>query len=200
MDMQDMPTVVSEEQQAQPTAAEKPKKDPKKEILSWIVTIAAAVAIALLIRTFLFEPVRVDGHSMDDTLANGEIMFVSKPEYLLGEPQRGDIVICKFPGRGRTLFVKRLIGLPGDTVEVKGNVVYVNGEAITEDYLSPERNDDGRSMRAVALSEDQYFVMGDNRDNSHDSRAGDVGPLTRSQIIGHVRCVLFPFSKIRGVQ
>ena len=199
--MQDFTTIVTEEKPAEQTAqTEKPKKDPKKEILSWIVTIAAAVAIALLIRTFLFEPVRVDGHSMDDTLANGEIMFVTKPEYLFGEPQRGDIVICKFPDRGGTLFVKRLIGLPGDTVEVKSNVVYVNGEAIDQSYLTPDRNDDGRSMSAVTLSDEQYFVMGDNRDNSHDSRASDVGPLTRSQIIGHVRCVLFPFNKIRGVQ
>lgn len=195
-----MTTIVNEEPQTEPAAAEKPKKDPKKEILSWIVTIAAAVAIALLIRTFLFEPVSVDGHSMDDTLANGEIMFVTKPEYLFGDPQHGDIVICKFPDRGNTLFVKRLIGLPGDTVEVKSNIVYVNGEALVEDYLTPDRNDDGRSMGAITLGADQYFVMGDNRDNSHDSRASDVGPLFRNQIVGHVRCVLFPFNKIRGVQ
>ena len=88
-----------EEEQIQPETEEETKKgkgkkpvNVKKEILSWILTLGAAVVIALVIRTFLFEPVRVDGHSMDDTLANGEIMFVTKPEYLAGEPQHGDVV------------------------------------------------------------------------------------------------------------
>lgn len=179
---------------------EKPKKDVKKEIVSWIITLAAAVVIALVIRSFLFEPVRVDGGSMNDTLANGEIMFVTKPEYLFGEPKHGDVIICKYPDRGSTLFVKRLIGLPGDTIEIKLNTVYVNGEMLVESYLTPDRNDNGYSMPLITLGEDEFFVMGDNRDNSHDSRSSDVGPLHRSYIVGHVQGVFFPFSKWRGVK
>ena len=193
------------EVKTEPTAAtpQEKKKNVQKEILSWILTLGSAVVIALLIRTFLFEPIRVDGQSMCDTLQNNEIMFVTKPEYLFGEPQDGDVVICKYPGRTEN-FVKRLMGVPGDTIEVKNNVVYRNGVALDETYLTPSRNDDGFSMDAMTLGEDQYFVMGDNRDNSHDSRNyygyGKPATLTRSQIIGHVRCVVYPFNQIRGIE
>ncbi|NCB36851.1 MAG: signal peptidase I, partial [Clostridia bacterium] len=149
------------------------------------------------------EPIRVDGQSMCDTLQDQEIMLVTKPEYLLGEPQRGDVVICKYPGRTEN-FVKRLMGVPGDTLEIIDNVVYLNGTALDEPYLTPDRNNDGFSMAPITLTEGQYFVMGDNRDNSHDSRNyyGSTKPetLTRSQIIGHVRCVVFPFGNIRGIE
>jgi signal peptidase I len=185
------------------TAQEK-KKKVQKEIISWILTLGSAVLIALMIRTFIFEPIRVDGNSMRDTLHNNEIMFVTKPEYLLGDPQRGDVVICKYPGRTEN-FVKRLMAVPGDTIEIKDFVVYVNGEAVTEPYLTPENNNDASSasMDAITLGDDEYFVMGDNRDNSHDCRNyygyGKPATLTRSQIIGHVRFVIFPFSDIRSI-
>ena len=201
---------VKEEQmtQVEGAATGKPGKEKKplnvkKEILSWILTIAVAVAAALLIRTFLFEPIRVDGESMCDTLQNGEIMLVTKPEYLTGDPQRGDVVICKYPGRTEN-FVKRVIGIPGDTVEVIRNTVYINGEAIDEPYLTPERNDNGFSMAPFELADDEYFVMGDNRDTSHDSRnmvdSHTPEALTRDMIVGHVRWVLFPFDSIRAIQ
>ena len=204
---------VKEEQmtQVEGAATGKPGKEKKpvnvkKEILSWILTIAVAVAAALLIRTFLFEPIRVDGESMCDTLQNGEIMLVTKPEYLTGDPQRGDVVIGKYPGRTEN-FVKRVMGIPGDVIEIRSNVVYRNGEALDEPYLTPERNDNGSSMAPFTLGEDEYFVMGDNRDNSHDSRnyyTNSYPPtpaaLTRDMIIGHVRCVVFPFSDIRTIE
>lgn len=182
---------------------EKKPVNLKKEIMSWILTIGVAVAAALLIRTFLFEPIRVDGHSMCDTLQDGEIMLVTKPEYLFGDPQYGDVVICKYPGRTEN-FVKRVMGLPGDVIEVRSNVVYRNGAALDEPYLTPERNNDGFSMAPFTLGEKEYFVMGDNRDNSHDCRNyygyGSPAALTRDMIIGHVRCVVFPFNVIRGIE
>lgn len=201
---------VKEEQmtQVEGAATGKPGKEKKpvnvkKEILSWILTIAVAVAAALLIRTFLFEPIRVDGESMCDTLQNGEIMLVTKPEYLTGDPQRGDVVICKYPGRTEN-FVKRVMGIPGDVIEIRSNVVYRNGEALDEPYLTPERNDNGFSMAPFTLGEDEYFVMGDNRDNSHDSRNYydyfTPAALTRDMIIGHVRCVIIPFNSIRTIE
>ncbi len=185
-------------------AKAKPKKDAKKEMISWILTIVTAVAAALLIRTFLFEPIRVDGESMTDTLNDTELVFVTKPEYYLGTPQRQDVIICKYPDRKNQYFVKRLIALPGDTVQIKydvlsrTNTLYVNGEAVSEPYLTPTRNDSNNSYGPATLGEDEYFVMGDNRDNSNDSRY--VGPLHRSQIVGHVRFVFFPFSSIRAVK
>lgn len=174
----------------------------KKEILSWIVTLGTAVLAAFLIHTFLFVPVRVDGSSMLDTLLDGEVMLVTKPEYLMGDPQFGDVVICKYPGRTEN-FVKRVMGIPGDEIEIRSNVVFRNGEPVSEPYLTAERNDDGFSMNPYKLGEDDYFVMGDNRDNSHDCRNmnGYYSPeaITRNMIVGHVRCVFFPFTKIRGI-
>ena len=199
----------AEVQEAQPAAEEETKKgkekkpvNVKKEILSWILTLGAAVIIALVIRTFLFEPVRVDGHSMDDTLANGEIMFVTKPEYLAGDPQHGDVVICHYPDRGNTNFVKRVIGVPGDTLMFVDNVLLRNGEVVDEPYLTPSRNQNGFSMLPITLGENEYFVCGDNRDNSHDCRNltnGIPEAITRDMIVGHVRYVFYPFSDARSI-
>ena len=197
----------AEKQELQPAEETKKGKEKKpvnvkKEILSWILTLGAAVIIALVIRTFLFEPVRVDGHSMDDTLANGEIMFVTKPEYLTGDPQPGDVVICHYPGRGDTNFVKRVVGVPGDTLMFVDNVLIRNGEVVDEPYLTPPRNQNGFSMLPITLGENEYFVCGDNRDNSHDCRNltnGVPEAITRDMIIGHVRYVVYPFSDARSI-
>ncbi|HPF87919.1 MAG TPA: signal peptidase I [Candidatus Limiplasma sp.] len=180
---------------------EEKKKMIIKETISWILTLGAAVLIALFIRGFIFEPVRVDGNSMLDTLHDREIMFVTKYDYILGEPERGDIVICKYPESTKN-YVKRLIGLPGDTIEIINHAVYINGEALDEDYLSADRNDGPfyANMSERVLGEDEYFVMGDNRENSHDSRSSDVGTLTRSQIKGHVRFVFYPFDSVRSLE
>ena len=190
------------EAQAAHETAEQPKnkkEDKKKtvgqEILSWILTFAVAIALALVIRTFIFEPVRVDGHSMDYTLADNEYMIVTKYDYLLGEPERFDVVICHYPERGRTNFVKRLVGLPGDTVSMLNGTLYVNGEAIDEPYITNKAN---YNMQAYTLKDDEYFVLGDNRSSSNDSHI--IGPISREQIKGHVRCVAFPFKNARTVK
>ncbi len=201
--MEDKPQAAPEtEAQAAPETAEQPKnkKEEKKktvgqEILSWILTFAVAIALALVIRTFIFEPVRVDGHSMDYTLADNEYMIVTKYDYLLGEPERFDVVICHYPERGRTNFVKRLVGLPGDTVSMLNGTLYVNGEAIDEPYITNKAN---YNMQAYTLKDDEYFVLGDNRSSSNDSHI--IGPISREQIKGHVRCVAFPFKNARTVK
>ena len=125
--------------------------------------------------------------------------------------QRGDVVICRYPGRMEsslpigaavsldhyTLFVKRLVALPGDTVEISSGVLYVNGEAVP----NPEKMGSvPRDYALRQLGEDEYFVIGDNRRTSHDSRSDDVGPISASAIMGKVKCVLLPLSKIRGVE
>ena len=201
--MEDKPQAAPEtEAQAAPETAEQPKnkKEEKKktvgqEILSWILTFAVAIALALVIRTFIFEPVRVDGHSMDYTLADNEYMIVTKYDYLLGEPERFDVIICHYPERGRTNFVKRLVGMPGDTVSMLNGTLYVNGEAIDEPYITNKAN---YNMQAYTLKDDEYFVLGDNRSSSNDSQI--IGPISREQIKGHVRCVAFPFKNARTVK
>jgi len=173
---------------------EKVKKTFKQELIEWVVTLAVALVIAFVVRTFLFEPVRVDGSSMANTLRHGEVMFVTKPEYLLGDPQRFDVVICHYPDRGNTNFVKRVVGLPGDTVEVKDGFLYVNGEKYEETYLTYRPD---YTLAPYTVPEGKYFVLGDNRANSNDSHI--IGPISRDMIVGHVRSVLWPLNRWRAI-
>ena len=212
-------TEAPEEAEKDAGKAEKPKKSVGREIREWVVALAAAVLIALLIRTFLFTLIRVDGHSMDDTLHNNERLFVSVLDVRLSGVERGDVVICHYPNRTspglfgietQTNFVKRVRGVPGDVVERKNNVTYINGEAIDPDneirsliYYPDGHPDD---YGPYTLGEDEYFVVGDNVYNSHDSRdwndsdpTGDVGPITGDMIVGRARFVFWPLSEIRSI-
>ena len=166
------------------------------EVISWALTILTAVVLALVIRTFLFEFYGVDGASMTNTLQNHEKMFCTKLDYLISGPQRGDVVICHYPGRGNTAFVKRLVGMPGDTVEMRDRRLYVNGKQIAD----PENMNIPPNYRfsEYKLQDDEYFVLGDNRGNSNDSHA--IGPIPRSMIIAHVRQVIWPLNAIRPVK
>ena len=130
---------------------------------------------------------------MLDTLHENNIMGVSRLHYRLNEPQRGEIITCNYPEDGNKLFVKRIIGLPGETIEIREGTVYIDGEPIAETYLT--RVDD-QSMDPITLAKDEIFVMGDNRPVSRDSRA--VGPLTLDEIYGRVLFVAFPFNEIRS--
>lgn len=198
-----------------PTGKEgKKKRTVKQEILSWIGLLLAAVAIATVVRALLMEPIKVDGRSMLETLQDGEIVLVTKPKMLLGRLERGDVVICRFPTREKeftlpvgasldlsvtnhTLFVKRLVALPGDTVAVIGGVLYVNDQAVQEPYVTYPSRADYPPRR---LGADEYMVMGDNRANSHDSRSSDVGPLTKDMIVGRAAFVLFPLDRFGTVR
>ena len=307
---------------------EKAKKSVGREILSWILTIVVAVAAALLIRSLIFELVRVEGGSMENTLQDQEIMFVSKfdysstwlslpiqsnnaveraPRVVIGTPKLLDVVICRYPARGGVNFVKRVVGMPGDTVKLREGYLYINDEQVQEEkeiegiapyrtggngnvaetfgpYYVPKKGDtivitkdtksssgfklqiegkdwtrrreclvikaDGMTLKIydrntdensresreyddsyhlliqretvfsyngkaykpseffrafpgllnkeLTIDEDYYFVMGDHRNNSNDSR--EVGALERSAIIGHARSVVFPFANWRGVE
>lgn len=174
---------------------DKPKKPLWREILEWILTLAAAVVIAMVVRTYIFEPVRVDGNSMNDTLVNGEVMFVTKYDYLQDGPERFDVVICHYPDRGNTNFVKRVVGLPGDIVAVQGGKLIVNGVVYEEEYITHRPN---YTLEPYTVPEGKYFVLGDNRSNSNDSHL--VGPLDAEMIVGHVRQVLLPLSSWRTVE
>ncbi len=173
-------------------------KNPRKtrrtrDIISMVITLVAAFLIAMFLRSFVFVFATVDGPSMLPTLETGEKIFVTRYTYYFQEIERGDIVVCDFPSDYYPdHYVKRVIGLGGEKVSVKNGVVYINGEALSEDYiLSPPIND----MEETVVPEGCVFVMGDNRNNSTDSRKSYIGPINKKLIIGKARCILFPFSK-----
>ncbi len=173
-----------------------PELETKKairEILSWVAVFAAAITVAALIQFFVLEPLRVDGQSMSKTLMNNEFILVSKADYWSMEPQRLDVVICQYPGREET-YVKRVVGIPGDTVEVRKEVVLVNGAALVEDYITYPAD---YFFGPLTLNEDEYFVLGDNRIHSTDSHV--IGPIKRDAILGRVRLVIYPLDKVRTI-
>ena len=174
---------------------EKPKKSIGREIFEWIMVFVVAAALAFVVRTFIFEPVRVDGSSMLNTLTDGEYMIATKFDYLLGDPERFDIVICDYPNTSDGMYrVKRVIGLPDETIELRAGQLYVDGVHIEQDFdMTPNEAYFG----PYTVPPGHYFVMGDNRNNSKDSRSAMVGPLARSEIKGHVRAVVFPFGHFR---
>ena len=174
---------------------EKPKKSIKREIFEWIMVFVVAAALAFVVRTFIFEPVRVDGSSMLNTLTDGEYMIATKFDYLLGDPERFDIVICDYPNTSDGMYrVKRVIGLPDETIELRAGELYVDGVHIEQDFdMTPNETYFG----PYTVPPGHYFVMGDNRNNSKDSRSAMVGPLERNEIKGHVRAVVFPFGHFR---
>ena len=173
-------------------------------MLTDILLIVLTVAVVAAVRQWCFEPVRVKGASMRSTLSDGEVLLVTKGDYLFSAPQRGEVVICHYPGRYidkwklfPQYFVKRIAAIPGDTVEFRDGILFVNGEAVNESYVDPEHNRRSITTEPHLLGEDEYYVLGDNRDNSNDSRR--IGPITRRMIVGRVRQVIYPFSHIRDV-
>ncbi|WP_423784975.1 signal peptidase I [Halobacillus litoralis] len=163
----------------------------KSEWLEWLKAIAVAITLAFILRTFFFATSIVEGASMDPTLQNGERVMFNKIIYYIDEPERGDIVIIERPVKS---YVKRIIGLPGDTVEIRDHELYVNGEKETQEYLSEDAASATRDYGPVDVPDGKYFVMGDNRSISKDSRNG-LGFIEEDEIIGRTELVIYPFNE-----
>ena len=170
-----------------------------KNILEWVKEIVIAVIIAAVILTFI-KPIVVRQSSMEPTFYSGDYVFISKQAYkLFGEPERGDVIVFHTEmkdenGHDKNL-IKRIIGLPGDTVEIIGGYVYLNGQILDEPYL----NEQGISgeMEKITVPEGRLFVMGDNRGVSQDSRDVLIGCIEEDSILGRVFVRLYPFNRIR---
>ena len=173
--------------------SEEPKKQ-KSEVKSWVICILCAAAAAILLRMFVFEIVNVSGQSMVPTLADGESLFVEKVSRYFGDVHRKDIVIIKYKSENEP-YVKRVVGLPGDTVAVHDGALYVNGEKWDEPYINTDYID--YELDEETVPENCYFVLGDNRNESQDS--ADLGPVTRDELIGHALCIVWPIGRIGGI-
>ncbi|MDO4344774.1 MAG: signal peptidase I [Eubacteriales bacterium] len=167
----------------------------KKEILSWIGCFAVAIAAALFIVTFIGQRVRVDGRSMESTLQDGDNLICDKISYRFSDPERFDIVII-YPEENnkKDKWIKRIIGLPGEEVRIDTDgTIYIDGEKLEENYGKEVIEDPGMAIEPIQLGEDEYWVMGDNRNHSSDSRV--IGPVTKDRILGKAFIRIYPFSK-----
>lgn len=161
--------------------------------LDFFVGLALVVLLALCLRAVVAEPNAVKGPSMEDTLSGGDYMFMEKISYIFRPMERGDLVICYYPHNDEYTCVKRIIGLPGERVDIRQGRVYINGALLEETYLTkfPSANHDGSWL----VGEGTVFVLGDNRSVSKDSTNPTVGCIPQERILGRVRTRLLPLNQ-----
>lgn len=169
---------------------EKESKKPliKKIIIEsiiWVVTIVLVVALAYFIVHFTIERTSMIGDSMETTLYSQDKIIINKFAYRFSKPKRFDVIVFKQEDKEHSFYnVKRIIGLPGETVEIDGGSVYINGTEISELVNIDEMNNSGLAGEEILLHENEYFVLGDNRNNSEDSRFANIGNILKDDIVG----------------
>jgi signal peptidase I len=180
---------------AAPALAPAATPAPPSVGMSWIRDLFLSVMIAVVVILFLYQPVKVEGTSMMPTLDNEERVFINKFVYRFGisDIKRGDTIVFLYPRDTSKSYIKRVIGLPGDTVEVRYGTVYVNNEALVEPYIPNEYRDQS-SMDARTLRDDEYFVLGDHRRSSNDSRMGWT--VSKHDIFGKAVFAYWPLEKL----
>lgn len=167
-----------------------------KEILSTSMYLLVVLCLTYVVIHFVGQRTQVDGSSMEPTLSHNDNLIVDKLTYRFNEPKRFDIIVFPFQYSEDTFYIKRIIGLPGETIYIddEGNI-YINDELLEEDYGKETILSAGRAYEPIILAEDEYFVMGDNRNNSSDSRDPSVGNIHRDKIIGRAWVRIWPFHK-----
>ena len=156
-----------------------------------IIIVALLLAYYLIVQVFIIK-----GVSMDPNFADGEIILVNRVSYYFALPSRGDSIVFVFPGTKSDKYIKRIIGLPGETIQISNNEIKINGNRLKEEHLSSGSKTFGEIN--LRLKADQFFVLGDNRELSNDSRIW--GPLSKSQIIGRAQLIFYPFLKIKWLE
>lgn len=171
-------------------------KNAGKTIIHTVIWLAAVIALSWFLITFVAQRTDVNGTSMVPTLEDGDQLIADKITYRFRDPERFDIIIFPYQYAENTYFIKRVIGLPGETVRIdeQGNI-YINGEILSENYGYEQMEYAGLAAEEIHLGEDEYFVLGDNRNVSEDSRYPDVGNIKRGDIIGRAWLRIYPFSK-----
>lgn len=170
-----------------------------REMISTLAYLLGVLCLTWLIITFVGQRTEVDGSSMTPMLSDGDNLIVDKITYRFRDPERYDVIVFPFLYEKNVYYIKRIIGLPGETVQIDENgTIYINGKVLPENYgrevIRPETI--GRAIRPIVLGEDEYFVLGDNRNNSSDSRTEVVGNIRRKNIIGRAWVRIWPLNKI----
>lgn len=179
----------------------KPKwKKFLRELLIFITELLIVVLAAYLVIEFAVEKTTMLGVSMETTLSDGDKIIVNKLAYLRKGPERYDVIVFKQSGKEHSYYnIKRVIGIPGDTIEISNGIVYLNGEAAEEVISVEPMRLSGLAETEIKLEENEYFVLGDNRNSSEDSRFANIGLVVRDDIIGKAWLKLSPFSFISKI-
>lgn len=178
----------------------KGKTSPVKEIFSWIFTIAIAVVAAMVIKNYVIINANIPSGSMENTILPGDDIFGFRLAYTFSDPKRGDIVIFNAPDDPSEKYIKRVIGLPGETVTIEDAQVYINGEPLEEDYLKSATEEDevwttNAGPYEFKVPEDSYLLLGDNRNGSSDARVWEHTYVSKDAIIGKAILRYYPFNR-----
>lgn len=172
-------------------------KNAVKEIVSTLLYILVVLSVTYLVIVFVGQRTKVEGASMEPTLHDRDNLIVDKISYRFHEPERFDIIVFPFRYEEKTYYIKRIIGMPGETVRIdEAGTIFINGEELAENYGKEVMVSAGRASETITLGEDEYFVLGDNRNNSSDSRDPSVGNIHRKEIIGRAWVRIWPFEKM----
>ncbi len=171
-------------------------KEIIKELAGWLLYIVLIIAFTWYVVNFVGQRTEVSGSSMETTLSDKDQLIVDKMTYRFRDPKRYDIVVFPYQYQDNTYYIKRIIGLPGETVQILSGMVYIDGMRLDEHYGNEVMENPGIAEEPLTLGEDEYFVLGDNRNNSSDSRASDVGLIHRKDLIGRAWIRVWPLSQI----
>ncbi len=173
-------------------------KSKLKDVLSTSLYFLGVIVITFLVIKYVGQRTEVIGRSMEPTLADGDNLIVDKITYVFREPKRGEIVVFPYRDQSGVYYIKRIIAIPDDTIYInESGHVYINDRLVEEDYIKELANDAGIASTPVRLGEDEYFVMGDNRNNSTDSRSVTLGVVHRDEIIGRAFVRIWPLKDFK---
>ena len=168
-----------------------------KEIVIWLLLIVLTITASYFITTIVFVKTAVAGVSMEPTLMEGQVVIVNKIEYYLKSPKRNDVIVYKQSNREHSYYeIKRVIGLPGETVKIKNGMIYINDEVLKEKIKTETIENAGLAEEGIKLDDNEYFVLGDNRNDSEDSRFASVGNVLRNEILGKAVAIEKPFTLV----
>ncbi len=169
-----------------------------RKLIDYSIFILIVLVLTLLVRSYAFQRAEVEGNSMEPTLSDGDSILVNKLAYKLGSPKRFEVVV--FPFEGDTYFIKRIVGLPGETVEIREGVLLINGSLINDPMGGIPIEDAGIAAEPVVLKEDEYFLLGDNRNHSQDSRSNMVGAVHKGRLTGKAWLRIRPLEHFGAVK
>lgn len=166
------------------------------EVITFVLMLAVVYLVCAGVVRYVGQKTLVDGASMSPTLEDGDVLIVEKLSYRFRQPERYDVVVFRYLYKENSYYIKRIIGLPGETVQIKDGKIYINGSLLEEEFGSAVIKNPGRANQPITLGSDEYFVLGDNRNVSSDSRDPSVANVKADQIVGRAFVCMWPWNHI----